>query len=471
MLLIALILPHVLGVSPLNTTTVAPPGGSVTTEGNSVDQSRADNDTAMTSSVTGSSVLEGNELMEYLFDIEFHRDVMDDACYAKLKEYGYWERLGFFQRFCLCRLLCIPPHVNHKLDDVDQKRVTVARQQESKEKSKEARFGEQLDLTVGVTAACGVLIVVGVVGNTIVLIAVSKFMKKPSSTYIYLCSVACSDLLVNVVCLPILLYKRVYTGSTSIHVCRTMNLFFYTSLGCSIFSLLVMSIDRYLAICCPLKAQMMATMKRAMIITIIVWLMAVAAASPYVYFTTSLSNCAIVVPAGLGFRLFVIIAGLVLYLIPVVIMLFGYVFTGITLCRRRTEKRQTGEEKKVGQLESSVTRISVMLLVVLVAFIICWTPYWWYYVSLAFGVINNMMTSAMPLYEKIIVEYSVLIVAMANSSINPILYACTSKAFRNACKRCFCCCCREPHSYMVSQDSHSGTESSRTTASDFKSTI
>ena len=121
--------------------------------------------TAMTSSVTESSVLEGNELMEYLFETEFHRDVMDNACYAKLKTYGYWDRLGFFQRFCLCRLLCIPPHVNHKLDDIDQKRVAEARQHESKMKSKEGRFGAQLNLTVGVTAACGVLIVVGVVGK------------------------------------------------------------------------------------------------------------------------------------------------------------------------------------------------------------------------------------------------------------------------------------------------------------------
>ena len=55
-----------------------------------------------------------------------------------------------------------------------------------------------------------------ITGNTLVLIAVSKFMKKPSSTYIFLCSVAVSDLLVNVICLPILVSEWVSSWLTEI---------------------------------------------------------------------------------------------------------------------------------------------------------------------------------------------------------------------------------------------------------------
>ena len=142
-----------------------PTTSGVTTVLSAIGQSRVDDVTAMTSSAGNDSVLKGDELMEYLFETGFHRDVMDQACYDKLKQYGYWPRLNFFQRFCLCRLLCMAPHVSHKLDDLDKKRVAKARKVESKVKSNEVRFGQQLPLTVGIVTASAILIVVGVVGK------------------------------------------------------------------------------------------------------------------------------------------------------------------------------------------------------------------------------------------------------------------------------------------------------------------
>ena len=68
-----------------------------------------------------------------------------------------------------------------------------------------------------------------------------------------------------------------------------------------------------------------------------------------------------------------------------------------------------------------------MLILVLVVFIACWTPYWWYYTLLAYEVLTKTLTSSKPLYEKLALEYAALVVATANSSINPILYAFTSK--------------------------------------------
>ena len=122
-------------------------------------------DTASTPSLENTThQLEGNELMEYLFATEFHRDVMDNACYAKLKKYGYWERLGFFQRFCLCRLLCIPPHATHILDEVDKKRVAEARKAKVKDNNK-YQFEVGLPLTAGVTTANALLLLVGFSGK------------------------------------------------------------------------------------------------------------------------------------------------------------------------------------------------------------------------------------------------------------------------------------------------------------------
>ena len=112
---------------------------------------------------TAVHLLEGNELMEYLFEIGFHRDVMDEDCYDKLKEHGYWERLGFFQKFCLCRLLCIPPHAAHELDEVDKERVAVARK--AKVMNKKYQVKEKLPLIYGITAANVLLLVIGFVGE------------------------------------------------------------------------------------------------------------------------------------------------------------------------------------------------------------------------------------------------------------------------------------------------------------------
>jgi hypothetical protein len=118
-------------------------------------------------STVGDVLLVGNDLMEYLFSIGFHRDIMGEACHTKLKAYGYYDLLGFFQKYCLCSLECLSPFVTHILDAIDQARLDELIVQ-SQQQQAEAIVTDLLPLTVGTIVVYSLIFLVGVFGKHLV---------------------------------------------------------------------------------------------------------------------------------------------------------------------------------------------------------------------------------------------------------------------------------------------------------------
>lgn len=135
-------------------------------------------------------------------------------------------------------------------------------------------------LTV-ITTACTVLFLVGVVGNVMTILVVSKYRDMRTTTNLYLCSMAVSDLLIFL-CMPLDLYRmwRYRPWRLGDLLCK---LFQFVSESCTystILSITALSVERYLAVCFPLRAKALVTKKRVRALILVLWTVSLLSAGP-----------------------------------------------------------------------------------------------------------------------------------------------------------------------------------------------
>ena len=108
-------------------------------------------------------------------------------------------------------------------------------------------------LMVPVELLMGVLMTVGILGNTLVLI-VYILRKRKTTAQNYIVYLAAIDLLACVVIHPYVIYKLFnnYNQTWTI-ACKIFEFIVHTSLALSGLTLMVIAVDRYLAICRPVK--------------------------------------------------------------------------------------------------------------------------------------------------------------------------------------------------------------------------
>lgn len=125
---------------------------------------------------------------------------------------------------------------------------------------------------------------VGFVGNSMVVLVVSRTSNMKTPTNCYLVSLAVADCLALLsTAVPYLFefhlirYKWLF-GEAG---CRLFVYVQYLSTTASILSITAFTVERYLAVCQPIKAQKLCTMRRAKKIIFIAWIIAVAYNSPW----------------------------------------------------------------------------------------------------------------------------------------------------------------------------------------------
>ncbi|CAG5131006.1 unnamed protein product, partial [Candidula unifasciata] len=129
-----------------------------------------------------------------------------------------------------------------------------------------------LDELLPVSMVYGLTLVVGVVGNLLVIVAVARDRRLRSITNIFLTSLASADLALLCFCVPVKCVAFFsYTWAFGFFLCKAVNYFQNLTMVCSVITLTMMSIERNIAIRCPLQSKRICTRSRAKLVVLLLW--------------------------------------------------------------------------------------------------------------------------------------------------------------------------------------------------------
>ena len=131
-----------------------------------------------------------------------------------------------------------------------------------------------------ITIMYSTITIVAVGGNGIVCYIVLAYQKMRTVTNFFIVNLACADLLMAVLCIPFTFIANLlvqYWPFGSI-MCPVINYAQVVTVFLSAFTLVAISLDRFVAIICPLRPKM--TTKQAAIVIGVIWLLSLAVPLP-----------------------------------------------------------------------------------------------------------------------------------------------------------------------------------------------
>ncbi|XP_017567910.1 delta-type opioid receptor-like [Pygocentrus nattereri] len=281
-------------------------------------------------------------------------------------------------------------------------------------------------LSPAITAVYSVVFVVGLVGNCLVMFVIIRYTKMKTATNIYIFNLALADALVTTTMPFQSTDYLLNTWPFGEIVCKVFISIDYYNMFTSIFTLTMMSVDRYVAVCHPVKALDFRTPLMAKCINVGIWVLSSAAGVPAMVLGGTQTNngtteCALQFPDPYEYwdTLMKICVFVFAFIVPVLIISVCY---SLMLLRLRSVRLLSGSREK----DRNLRRITRLVLVVVAAFIICWTPIHIFILLKAIVAIPETTTVMAAYFLCVALGYT-------NSSLNPILYAFLDENF----KRCF----------------------------------
>ncbi|XP_049447999.1 adenosine receptor A2b isoform X1 [Epinephelus fuscoguttatus] len=305
-----------------------------------------------------------------------------------------------------------------------------------------------------------VIAVLSISGNILVCWAVSINTTLKNATNYFLVSLAVADILVGCLAIPFAI-----TISVGIRLdfygCLFLACFLLVLTQSSIFSLLAIAIDRYLAVKIPLRYKELMTGKAAREIIAILWILSfVIGLIPFFGWNYKYSSCRSNSSAADNTTNADLVEGLtgggnllqscrlrcffesvvdmhymvyfnffVCVLLPLLIML-GIYLKIFTVARKQLRQIElkcvgNGDSHHHGLLQKEI-RAAKSLSIIVGLFAICWLPV---------HILNCLTLFYKELYKPPLVMYVAIILSHANSAVNPIIYAYRIQDFRNTFRK------------------------------------
>ncbi|XP_076350574.1 neuromedin-U receptor 2-like isoform X2 [Tachypleus tridentatus] len=253
-------------------------------------------------------------------------------------------------------------------------------------------------------------------------------------------------------------------------ICELRAIIPETAADASILTIVTFSVERYIAICHPIRQQTKSKLSHAIRNIIIIWIFSLAGAAPYglfnrINYLKDDNKNILLESAWCGFpfhepdkswETLMICSTFLFFVVPLTLIIVLYIRITITLHRSRKIHRCTSEGSTKCQGEGQRTklqsqRIAIRLLAaVVVAFFVCWAPFHAQRLLFVFVSLYSEWTDTLRKVNHYLFTLAGCFYYF-NSTINPILYSVMSNRFRVAFreKLCIgrsnalslCCCC------------------------------
>lgn len=300
---------------------------------------------------------------------------------------------------------------------------------------RDGSFGLKLITMILYALVC----IVGLFGNTLVIYVVLRFSKMQTVTNIYILNLAIADecFLIGI---PFLLYTmqvgnwpfgnymcKAYLVSTSV-----------TQFTSSIF-LLIMSADRYIAVCHPISSPRYRTPFVSKVVSAVAWTTSVLLMLPVILFASTFESgpghvsCSINWPEAFNIQsdsAFILYSLVLGFATPLIFIMIFY-------CLVIRKLHTVGPKHKSKEKKRSHRKVTKLVLTVITVYIMCWLPHWISQVAL----INSTPGCASRLELAVFLACGCL--SYSNSAMNPILYAFLSDNFKKSFMKACTCAARK----------------------------
>ena len=275
-------------------------------------------------------------------------------------------------------------------------------------------------------------------GNFLVVISCIKTQNLKTSTNYYIVNMAVSDLLCACFNWPLYAAEGMLTSRQFISehlatvVCKLGMYFRGISQVVSVLSLVLIAVDRYVAIVFPLKIIMLDRRSVRLAFLVLTWMIPIVCGFPYFLYTGVVkvedkTFCRIVW-SKLVNTIFNIIGFVVFYCAPLVVMTILYARVVKTV-RNRPNTADKTQEQMNNKRQKQHQKITKILISIVAAFFVCWTPLC-IYLSL------KMFHPALFAKDKCLVLVALFFYLFPSFStaINPVILFLFSSNYRQALK-------------------------------------
>ncbi|XP_048847654.1 somatostatin receptor type 2-like [Brienomyrus brachyistius] len=285
--------------------------------------------------------------------------------------------------------------------------------------------------TVVITFMYFVVCAVALSGNMLVIYVILRYAKMKTVTNIYILNLAVADVLFMLSLPFIAIQLALVHWPFGEVICRVVMTVDSLNQFTSIFCLMVMSIDRYLAVVHPIKSTKWRKPRMAKAINLAVWSISLLVNLPIVIYSGLIFKkdscfCTIVWPEPQEnyYKVFIFYTFFLGFFLPLTVICLCYL---LIIVKVKSSGIRVGSSKR----KKSERRVTRMVSIVVAVFVLCWLPFYVFNVTSVTGTIST--TPAL----KSTFDF-VVVLGYANSCANPILYAFLSENFRKSFQNVLC---------------------------------
>ncbi|XP_039606540.1 G-protein coupled receptor 54-like [Polypterus senegalus] len=286
------------------------------------------------------------------------------------------------------------------------------------------------------------IMLIGLVGNSLVIYVITKHKQMRTVTNFYIANLATTDIIFLVCCVPFT--ATLYPLPSWIFgdfMCRFVSYLQQVTAQATCITLTAMSVDRCYTTVYPLQSLRHRTPRVATAVSIGIWIGSFVVSIPVAiyqrldtgYWFGPQTYCIEDFPSPYYQKAFILYTFLAVYLLPLITICVCYAFMLKRMSRPVVEPIDNNYQVQLlaERSEATRTKISKMVVVIVLLFTICWGPIQFFILFQAFD------SSFQRNYETYKIKIWAHCMSYSNSSINPIVYAFMGANFRKSFKKAF----------------------------------